>query len=193
MTTHGRTGLSETILGSVAHRVVHGASRPVLLYRPRGGSGDVDVTRQAKIDTVVALLDGSEFSERILPHAVGMARAAAATLTLVQVVPAGFTKPPMANSGDVLETNYIHRWAGRIRSRDGIAAEWDVLHGQPADAICHYAHDRPEVILAMSSHARPRLVETVFGGVTHECVRRAGVPILVWSAPPGPALEATTG
>lgn len=40
MATHGRSGLSRLFLGSVATRVLHGSSVPVLLYRPRaGGSG----------------------------------------------------------------------------------------------------------------------------------------------------------
>ena len=34
MATHGRSGLSRFVLGSVAAQVVHGANAPVLLYRP---------------------------------------------------------------------------------------------------------------------------------------------------------------
>jgi nucleotide-binding universal stress UspA family protein len=36
MTTHGRTGLSRMVLGSVAQHVVNHASVPVLLFRPFG-------------------------------------------------------------------------------------------------------------------------------------------------------------
>jgi nucleotide-binding universal stress UspA family protein len=182
MTTHGRGGLLETILGSVARTVVQDAQQPVLLYRPRGGVGTTDVDSKAEIATVVTPLDGSDFSERILPHAVEMARAIKATLTLVQVVSAGFATAPLAPPGDVLESTYVHRWAGRIKAEYGIEPEWDALHGHPADAICRYVSGRSDVMLAMTSHARPRLKETAFGSVTHECVRRAGVPILVWGA-----------
>lgn len=35
MATHGRSGLSRVILGSVADTVVHATNQPVLLYRPR--------------------------------------------------------------------------------------------------------------------------------------------------------------
>jgi nucleotide-binding universal stress UspA family protein len=34
MTTHGRTGLSHLVFGSVAERVLHGASVPIVLLRP---------------------------------------------------------------------------------------------------------------------------------------------------------------
>ena len=36
MTTHGRTGLSRAIFGSVAESVMHQARVPVLLFRPVG-------------------------------------------------------------------------------------------------------------------------------------------------------------
>ncbi len=182
MTTHGRTGLLETALGSVVRSVVQDAPRPVLLHRPRGGDRAPDIDREVAIATVVAPLDGSAFSERMLPHAVGIAQAVKAALTLVQVLPPAFDRPPLAPAGDVLESTYVRRWARRIREEHGIEVEWDVLHGEPADAICRYLEDRSDALLAMSSHARPRLKETVLGSVTRECVRRSGVPVLVWGA-----------
>ncbi len=182
LTTHGRGGLLETILGSVALSVLHDAPRPVLVYRPRGGEGAGRAGEHANIDTVVVPLDGSSFSERILPHAVDMAEAVKASFTLVQVLPAAPTRPAMTPPGDVLESTYVRRWAEKIKEDHGIGVEWDVLHGPPADAIRRYLSGRSDVVLAMSSHARPRLKETVFGSVTHECVRRAGVPILVCGA-----------
>lgn len=180
MTTHGRSGLLETILGSVALSVVQDVPQPVLIYRPRGDAGAVDLDREVAITRVVTPLDGSEFSERMLPNAVEVATTAKAALTLVQVVSPGFTGPPLAPRGDVLEYTYVHRWAERIGAEYGIDVEWDVLHGEPGGAICRYVDGQGDVMLAMSTHARPGLKEAIFGSVTHECVRRAGVPILVW-------------
>jgi nucleotide-binding universal stress UspA family protein len=34
MTTHGRTGMSRVLFGSVAQKVVHRATKPILIYRP---------------------------------------------------------------------------------------------------------------------------------------------------------------
>jgi nucleotide-binding universal stress UspA family protein len=39
MATHGRGGLGKLVMGSVADKVVRGASTPVLLYRPHGKAG----------------------------------------------------------------------------------------------------------------------------------------------------------
>jgi len=180
MTTHGHTGLLEAILGSVALNVVHHARRPVLIYRPRGTVGAGEVDREVKITTVMAPLDGSDFSESMLPHAVEIAKALKAKLALVQVLSTKFSEPPEAPPGDVLESSYIHGRAGEIRRAYGIEADWEVLHGAPAEAICEYLNGRHDVMLAMSSHTRAGLREAIFGSVTHECVRRAGVPVLVY-------------
>lgn len=180
ITTHGHTGLLEAILGSVSLSVVRHARRPVLIYRPRGSAGAGEVDREVKITTVVAPLDGSDFSESMLPHAVEMAKALKAKLALVQVLSTEISEPPETPPGDVLEYSYIHGRAEEIRRTHGIEVDWEVLHGDPADAICEYLDGRHDVMLAMSSHTRAGLGEAIFGSVTHECVRRAGVPVLVY-------------
>jgi nucleotide-binding universal stress UspA family protein len=180
MTTHGRAAVLEVILGSVALRVVRDARRPVLIYRPRGIGEAAEVDRQVKITTVMAPLDGSDFSESMLPHAAEMAKALKAKLALVQVLSTESSEPPEVPPGDVLESSYIHGRAEETRRKYGVEADWEVLHGHPADAICEYLNSRHDVMLAMSFHARAGLRETIFGSVTHECVRRAGVPVLVY-------------
>lgn len=180
MTTHGHTGLLEAILGSVAVSVVRDAGRPVLIYRPGGTVGTDHMVRAVKIAAVVAPLDGSLFSERMLPHAAAMAKSLKAKMTLVQVLSPEIGKLPEAASGDVLESSYLKGRASEIRTMHAVEADWEVLHGHPADAICEYLNGQHDVMLAMSSHTRAGLRETVFGSVTHECVRRAGVPVLVY-------------
>jgi len=38
LSTHGRSGLTRLVMGSVAAEVVRTAKTPVLVYRPRGGA-----------------------------------------------------------------------------------------------------------------------------------------------------------
>ena len=180
MTTHGRTGLLEAILGSVAHSVVRDAWRPVLVYRPRGTARDEAIREEARVNSLVAPLDGSGFSERMVPHAVEIARALEASLTLVQVLSPKTAEPPEARPGDVLESSYVRGQAMEIKTKYGIEADWEVLHGDAADAICDYVRGRHDVMLAMSSHTRAGLGESILGSVTAECVQRAGLPVLVY-------------
>jgi len=182
MTTHGRTAWTEAILGSVALRVIQGSSRPVILYRAVSGDGEAP----KKIKTLVMALDGSEFSERMTPFATEMAKALAARLTLVQALPQPLVIPAMPGQGkgDMLESSYLHRMAGNIKRKYGVDCEWEVLHGDPADALCRYVKGMPETMLAITSHARAGLRRALLGGVAATCVRRAGVPILMyWPRP----------
>lgn len=185
ITTHGRTGLLQALAGSVALSVIRGARRPVLLYRPRGESIRGE-ERAVKIETVVATLDGSEFSQSILPHAVEMARSLKARVELVQALPLGAPETYLseARTGDLLESSYVHLQAERTRRAYGLEVDWEVLHGDPAEAICSYVQGRAGVMLAMTSHAKGGLERAVFGSVSGQCVRRAGVPILLyWPSP----------
>jgi len=177
MTTHGRTAWTEAILGSVALRVIHGSSRPVILYRAVSG----DAGAPKRITMLVVALDGSEFSERMTPFAVEMAKALAARLLLVQALPQQPPIPALPGRGktDTLESSYLHGIAGKIKREHGIDCEWEVLHGDPADALCRYVKGMPETMLAMTSHARGGLQRALLGGVAGACVRRAGVPILM--------------
>jgi len=178
MTTHGRTGLLEALLGNVALSVVRNSGRPVLIYRPRGDSKGKQ-GRDAKIERVVLPLDGSAFSERMIPEAVEMAKSLKVHLALVHVVSPDVKMPPGIPAGDVLESSYIHSQAEKIEKAYGVRPDWDVLHGDPGDAICHYVEGRRDAMLAMSSHSRSGLKRTVFGSVTSECLRRSGTPLLV--------------
>ena len=182
MTTHGRTAWTEAILGSVALRVIHGSSRPVILYRAVSS----DAGAPKRITTLAMALDGSEFSEQMTPFAVEMVQALAARLLLVQALPPQSPIPAIPGQGksDTLESSYLHGMAGKIKRKYGIDCEWEVLHGDPADALCGYVKGMPETMLAMTSHARSGLQHAILGGVAAACLRRAGVPILMYGPQP---------
>ncbi|HZP26362.1 MAG TPA: universal stress protein [Dehalococcoidia bacterium] len=191
LSTHGRTGVTGVLLGSVALTVVRGAGKPVLVYRPRG-----HLPNGVEINNVVVALDGSSFSETILPSAVHLASDLKAKITLVQALqPAGREArrvqstsadelASLVDSGagnpDILESSYLHGHAHDIRTLHNLDVEWEVLHGDPAEAIPSYVSGKRDVILAITAHARPAVERVIFGSVTSACVRNAGVPILVY-------------
>jgi nucleotide-binding universal stress UspA family protein len=178
LTTHGRTAWTEAILGSVALRILREAKRPVIVFRP------LDNVREApnKISTIALALDGSRFSEKMISYAVKAAQALSARLTLIQVLPTQPNLAPLAahEKSDVLESSYLHRKATEIQAAHGIDAQWEVLHGEPADAICRYVSSDAETMLAMTTHARTGIERVVLGSVAAACVRHAGVPLLLY-------------
>jgi nucleotide-binding universal stress UspA family protein len=179
MTTHGRTAWGEALLGSVAQKVVRGAKRPVLLYRARPDNSAVPAT----ISTLIVAVDGSEFSEKIIPAAVEVAKSLNSRITLVQALPAeSAAQAARANIplGDVLESSYLQTTAAEIKKRYQIEPSWDVLHGEAGDAICRYVNGMKDTLLAMTSHARGGVERVVFGSVAAACIRKAGVPMLIY-------------
>ena len=181
LTTHGRAAWAEAIMGSVAFRVLRESKRPVLLFRPQGKVIEVP----KRITTVAATLDGNEFSEKIIPYAIRAARSLSARLLLLQSLPSRGSQPLFSHeeAGDLLESSYLHRKAAEIKTAHGIEAQWEVLHGDPADAICGYLNGMPETLLAMTTHARSGAERAMLGSIAVSCIRRAGVPLLLYWPP----------
>jgi nucleotide-binding universal stress UspA family protein len=181
LTTHGRAAWAEAIMGSVAFRVLRESKRPVLLFRPRDKS--VEVSK--KITIVAVTLDGNEFSEKILPYAIRAVRSLSARLLLLQALPVRGLQPLSSHedSGDVVESSYLHRKAAEIKATHGIDAQWEVLHGDPGDAISEYLNGMPETLLAMTTHARTGAERVMLGSIAVSCIRGAGVPLLLYWPP----------
>jgi len=174
ITTHGRGGVLEVALGSVARDVVGGALCPVVLYRPPGGQV-AEYAPAPWLGSIVAALDGSEFSERVLGHAAALAESLNLRLTIVQVVAPG----QVPAKADVLESSYVSGQAARLRRGSALDVDFEVLHGEAGHALVDFVRSRPGALLAMSSHARPGLARTVLGSTTMACIRHAGLPVLV--------------
>jgi nucleotide-binding universal stress UspA family protein len=179
LTTHGRSAWGEALLGSVALKVIRGAKRPVILYRPRS---DIPAA-PTKITTVMLALDGTEFSEKIVPSAVAMAKALGSGIILVQALTVaegvGAAGPNLPNR-DVLESSYLQAKAAEIKKRYQIEPAWDVLHGEAGDAICRYVNGMQNTMLAMTSHARGGLERALLGSIAATCIRKARVPMLIY-------------
>ncbi|MFD2376604.1 universal stress protein [Ottowia pentelensis] len=181
ITSHGRSGLLLPMLGSVALNVVRASGgEPVLVYRP---TGQAQVGAAAlKVRSVVLPLDGTELSEAMIPQAGELAKRIGAELEIVGVVdPRQFSGSDMPHSDDMkgLESGYVRNQARTLSERYQVPADWEVLHGEPAEAITGYISGRRDVILAMATHGRTALKTALLGSVTAGCLRAAGVPVLM--------------
>ena len=85
MATHGRSGLSRWVLGSVAEKVLHAAPVPLLLVRPNGPLDPAAPLPDIRTDP--RAVDGSIFAEQALESAYGIARTTGAALLLVSALP----------------------------------------------------------------------------------------------------------
>lgn len=171
--SHVRTALGELLLGSVSQDLVRDVQRPMVMVGPNAAVPRVG-------DVIVATVDGSPESEKVVPVALEMARRFNLKLRLLQVAEAG------GGGGDVNETAYLARIAGRLPAPG--CRDYDVLHGRDAAAeLAAYLDVHPEVcLLAMTTHGVPAgAARMIAGSTAFETTRRVEVPVLLYH----PALE----
>ena len=184
MSSHGYSGLTRWILGSVAERVLHDAPCPVLIVRT------TDPIRHVLIP-----LDGSELSEQILEPAFALAASLECKVTLNRVIERlsaeefEYLEHLENGLGQRLQSDthaeaeqYLH---GVATARRSAVPELKtvVLHGSPAQSLLEYAHMHGVDLIAMSTHGRTGLKRWVYGSVTEKVLRAATDRAMLVSRP----------
>ena len=194
MSTHGRGGIARWALGSVADKVLHSISNPMLLIRGNAESAPAD---SVAVKTVLAPLDGSALAEEALPHAAAVAAGLGARIALIQVTGTTdfyrrYLARASAEEGLILAEELtladsedarasLAAASRRLAQEFGYGGEVTVTHlrGQnPAEAIVNVAGAEPTMVV-MSTHGRGGINRLVLGSVTDRVVRHANAPVLV--------------
>lgn len=173
MTTHGRGGFGQALLGSVAEEVVRTLGEPVLLFGPA-----FDPAWPSPFANLVACYDGSPAAEAIVPTAVQWAEALRMRASFVEVLrPEELRKP--GGAVGLCESTALRALAQRLEG-DGVMASWEVIYGaDTAGAIVDFARRLPASILALSTHGRSGLSRVTVGSVAMKVVRESPCPVLV--------------
>lgn len=176
MTSHGRSGLMEAMLGSVALRIVRSGDA-ALVYRPagRGGHGRTPIA----VRRIILPLDGTKLSEAVAPQAAEFAKWLDAELMVLGVIDPAAHAEAGTTPGDVMESSHVRSRAEGYAAQHGVRVTWDVLYGEPVDAITDFINGHQDVILAMTTRGRQAMETAFLGSVTAGCLRKAGVPVLV--------------
>lgn len=193
-TTHGVGGLAPHWLGSVADTLIRHSPCPVLALPPRA------LARSDAVRSVLVLLDGSEVSEAILPHAEWLARALDAQVELFSVVAARRLDESLeAASRDAFGVDAhavevkarLDALTADLRAR-GVRARCAVeLDPNPARSILTYiAHTNPDM-LALATYGRG-LSRLFLGSVADKVLRSCGRPALMLRPATKPVAEAHT-
>jgi nucleotide-binding universal stress UspA family protein len=170
MTTHGRSGLGQALLGSVAQAVVAHVGCPMLLV-----GGRVGLSARADLGPLVVCVDDRPESHGVLPAAASWAAASRRAVHLVSVA---------ANGDAARAAAALDQLAADVRRRepdgDALAVRTTVLHGHaPAHSLVDYANAVGAAGIAMTTHARRGLGRVALGSVTMAVVRDARCPVLV--------------
>lgn len=174
MSSHGYSGLTRWVLGSVAERVLHAAPCPVLVMRS-----------PKPIRQMLIPLDGSPLAERVLAPGLEVARRLNATVTLLRAIP----PVPMEAmerlegielglgrrlEGDLFEeaNAYLMQVAAAHRPA-GVELKMMVVTDRPAEAILTYAEHHAVDVIAMSTHGYTGFKRWTYGSVTDKVLREA--------------------
>jgi len=187
MATHGRSGVQRWLLGSVAEKVLRGATNHLLLVR---ASNEGKIVGEANLKTVVVPLDGSKLAEKVLPYVVYLANAMNLEVILVRAYAL-----PMSAYYDT--EDYVPNYEGRSAQLKEEAREYlelkvnelkkqglekvssALFEGSGADKIIELAQKTPDNFIAMCTHGRSGIKRWVLGSVTEKVVRHSGDPVLV--------------
>lgn len=176
ITTHGRSGISRWVRGSVAEKVLRSAQAPLFLVQP--GS-------QERIRRLLVPLDGSEASAKILPLAGQLAKAVDATVVLFHV---GFRQGGQftgsETGGVTLVTEKLIRDELEPHRREleeaGVSARTRADFGlDPAVKIMEALEEEEIDAIAMTSHGRTGIDRWVFGSVAEKVLRGCSKALLL--------------
>jgi nucleotide-binding universal stress UspA family protein len=188
MATHGLSGARRWLLGSVASRVAHTATNPLLFIRPAEGQ---DPAKPIKLETVFVPLDGSGLAEKVLPHVIALAKKMKLELHLLRVyllptdaymVDDGVYMQALGQQKEVIKKDAETYLEGKIEElrADGLdRVVSTAVEGDAAAEIIDLACKTPNNLVAMSSHGGSGIAQWVFGSVTEKVIHHSRDPILV--------------
>ena len=194
MATHGYSGGQRWLLGSVAEKVLHGATNHLLLVRPAGG----DTSGEARLKTVLVPLDGSGLAEEVLSTVTNLAACLELEAVLVHVLvrfyfgsPDSFLPMFGANIPNQQEvwaqagseaSQYLAKKVEQLRAQ-GLPQVSSVLIEGTAEgaaaAIVDLAKKTSDNLVALSTHGRSGIGRWLLGSVTERVVRHTNSPVIV--------------
>jgi nucleotide-binding universal stress UspA family protein len=183
--THGLGGWAPHWLGSVADGLIRHASCPVLAM------SEAAVAREEDVKKILVLLDGSDVSEAIVPHAAWLARAFDAEIELLRVVAppwvgdsltaltAGEEDPFGVDAFAEAAKETVGQIATALRKKGFTVVSTVVIHLSPARAILEHIERTNPDVLALATYGRG--VSRLFlGSVADKVLRAGGRPTLLF-------------
>ena len=185
--THGRTGFSHVMLGSVAERVVRHASCPVLTVRPQSRA-------PKEIRKILVPVDYSEHSSASLRYASDLARSVHAELDVVHVWdrPTYVSETVVVHDRDgskrslaeMIRENAEHEmreFLARFQPQDGETRSFPphrLLSGEPASTLVAELERGQHDLVIVGTRGQTGLKHLLLGSIAERLVRLSPVPVL---------------
>jgi nucleotide-binding universal stress UspA family protein len=128
---------------------------------------------------ILVPLDGSHFSERVLPYVVTIGRACGASVIVLHAVAPSESEVEAPGSADAVGrvTDLVSTLRGQ-----GLDAWMRIYEGPAGQVILDTADQERADVIVMSTHGRGGLGRWLYGSVADEVLRRATRPVGLVSA-----------
>jgi len=167
--THGREGLKQIVMGSVAETIFRAAPCPVLVVGPKvPQKPTLPVFRDVLFAT-----DLSPASLRALPFVQGFAEENNADLIVLHV-----SEEKVRDKKELaLAVESLRKWMHELIPPKP-ALEYEVGFGHPADCVLEVAAERQCDLIMLGAHHASNFASHLPGAVAHRIVSEAQCPVL---------------
>jgi nucleotide-binding universal stress UspA family protein len=173
MSTHGRTGFSRFLLGSVAEKVLRLSNTPVIVVE------DESVINGFK--KILVTTDFSENATVAYPHAVKIAEKAGADLDLLHILSFDQFDDEEADHSlktiredriKILAKEHFHSFKGKVNTKVIVSQD------SPHEAIFKHVKENPYNLIVMSTVGRTGINYLMLGSTTANLVRHVKTAVL---------------
>jgi nucleotide-binding universal stress UspA family protein len=183
MATHGHSGFTRWALGSVADKVSRVVDRPIMLIRAEGSRPAV--RGRGFFNKILAPLDGSNESEKTIPHVKDVAGSMNADVTLLQVLKLDssfvtFGENRETESLKASAKEYMEKVTSSLQNT-GINTKYVLIEtrGDVAEEINNYTTQNYIDVVVMATHGRSGPRRWVLGSVTNKVLNEGNTPIML--------------
>lgn len=189
---HGRGGIRNLFVGSIAQQVIQVSATPLLFVGNLDAAAGMEI-EQPRWQTILVALDGAAVHEGALPAAAELGRSLGTRLELIQVVPtAGTLSPERAAVGTLLPSTtdavldltqrealaYLKVVVEMLR-RENVTSSGTVKRGDAAAEILQAAREKSANLIVLATHARDNWDAFWSGSLTPKILSKSNVPVLL--------------
>ena len=181
--SHGRGGVQQFVLGSVALQVVHDVHTPVVVIRIQDDAGKAP----ASIERVLLPADASDFSDSAIHEALDILGDPKPTLQLLHVLEEPRWSGRSVDASLVAQyleasressRDHLNQVAATLRSR-GYEVDLELRDGRVSYEILAIAADQGVDLIAMATHGRGGVGRLLLGSVAQRVLHQASVPLML--------------
>jgi nucleotide-binding universal stress UspA family protein len=173
MSTHGRTGFSRFLLGSVSEKVLRLAHTPVMVVE-----NDSDV---GSFEKILVTTDFSENAAHAYPYAIDIAKQSGGTIDLIHIL--SFEqfeekekdlslKTIRQERLKLLKKEYFNELSDKVKE------QVIVSHDSPHEAIFNHVQENPYNLIVMATVGRTGINYLMMGSTTANVVRHVDTAVL---------------